>query len=530
MINNGLEADKPRTLKEFAETTGLKMEQAKKCFDGFGGYAPALASFAQSYTTLPDNFFEDKERAVKNAAVINAELKLIYKRAREIKERSGEGDKDVWGSYYKHLATLAPKQQEKQPPSAPPQPTEPPKSIFGFCSAAFPTQSPATVNFGFGEAPVNSTGSQTFGKPNFQGFGQAAKPVEKTNDKPRTEQVKYCKPKYFTGPFFDMPLFWEEEVEALCPLLNLNGGFLEENRGGLRGRLERWVTKASFYRQPVQYIEIDDEDEETVRVIIKDADRTFFHPDHRKKFVSFLNAMSHEFKAYGQAMSYLAGICLLVLNEEETAAVLRFVSKEYIPGHWAAEAVGFATSAWVVEHFMKRKFPDVAKHLEDLKFWPDTYLQKILTGLCVHVLSFKDLFVFLDLFIDGGINFLIKFCLAVVERFRSSILRVKSANDANTLYEIMRLDSKVTDSNDIKEILQRARLMELGDEELSIDVLRSKAFDEHVAPRLQRAPKTEAFEPCEVCNERKPKWWNEDIGAVCTECKEAAPGLTYTKY
>lgn len=58
--------------------------------------------------------------------------------------------------------------------------------------------------------------------------------------------------------------------------------------------------------------------------------------------------MYHEFKAYGQAMSYLAGLCMLVLNEQEAATVIRFVATQYIRGHWAEEAVGFSTNAWVV--------------------------------------------------------------------------------------------------------------------------------------------------------------------------------------
>ncbi|ESL11181.1 hypothetical protein TRSC58_01078 [Trypanosoma rangeli SC58] len=327
-----------------------------------------------------------------------------------------------------------------------------------------------------------------------------------------------------------MPLFWKEEVEERCPLLNLNNGFLEANRDLLRSRLENWVKKAGFFLQPVNYVEIEDDDEETTRVIIKDADRTFFHPEHRKKFVAFLSAMHNEFNAYGQAMSYLAGICLLVLSEEETAAVLRYVTKEHIPGHWAAEAVGFSTTAWVVEGFMQRMFPDVAKHLETLKLWPDTYLQKILTGLCIHVLEFKDLFVFLDLFMEGGVKFLIKYCLAIVEHFRSHLLRVKSAENASDVYAIMRLDAKVVDPHDVRDILQRAPLIDLGPEGETIDILRMEAYDRHVAPRLQRAPKTEAFEPCNVCNERKPVWWNDELGVVCTECKDGAPELTYVKY
>ncbi|KAG8343827.1 putative GTPase activating protein [Trypanosoma vivax] len=517
----------PRTLEDFIRVTGLKAEYAKKCFERFNGYAPALASFVQSHATLPGGYFEDKERAFKNADAINAELKLIYKKAREIRGVLGKDDRAVWQSYY--ASSAAPKSGPQKGLFGTVQSaadTAPSNFTFGFPSSVSAPVAGAGLNFGFGAVPTVPLSAPAAG-----GFGHPVKTEEKKNvaSAAAEKPVQYCEASHDTGPFLNMPLFWKEEVDAICPLLNLNNGFLQENRSVLRARLEKWLSKAAFYRQPLRYVKIEDEDEETVRVIIKDADRTFFHPEHRRKFVAFLNAMSHEFKAYGQAMSYLAGICLLVLSEEETATVLRFVAKEYIPGHWAAEAVGFATSAWAVEYFMKKKFPDVAKHLDELKFWPDTYLQKILTGLCIHVLNFRELFEFLDLFMEGGIEFLIKFCLAIVEHFRHDILNIKSSVGANALYEIMRLDSKMCSYKDIVDILHRAPLLEL-DGEVSISEVRSMVYEERVAPRLERAPKAVTFEPCELCNERRPQWWNDEIGAVCSQCKEGAPGLDYTEY
>lgn len=387
--------------------------------------------------------------------------------------------------------------------------------------------------FGFGQPlrPSTSTGDTqklvnekaaalTFVVPKKEDTSSAAS--TEASSKPASsakKEIRYTTPTHFVGPFFDMPRFWDTEVVARAPLLNLDHGFLAAHKDNLRPRLLRWVEKSSFYNAPVRYVEIADHDEDVVRVIIKDADRTFWQPEHREKLVAFLHAMYHEFNAYGQAMSYLAGLCMLVLNENETASVIRFVATEYIKGHWAAEAVGFATSAWVVEHFMQKMMPDVAQHLEVLKLWPDTYLQKILTGLCIHVLPFDDLFRFLDAFMQGGLRYLIKFCLAIVEHFRSNLLAVSSCNQANTVYEIMRLDARMADHIDVESIFERAAQMELGEEGDHLDVIRSQAYSKKVEPRLARAPKTDTFEPCERCEKRRPKWWNDDMGAVCDECK-----------
>jgi hypothetical protein len=229
--------------------------------------------------------------------------------------------------------------------------------------------------------------------------------------------------------------------------------------------------------------------------------------------------MFYEFREYGQAMSYLAGLCLLELTEAETAAVLRKVRKEYIPGHWAAEAVGFATSAWVVDFFMKKLFPDVAAHFNKINFWPDTYLQKILSGLCVHVLEFRFLFDFLDLFMQRGFEFLVRFSLGIVEVFQGALLS-KPAAKINELYEIMRLDKREVDPAVIPKIFAAASRIALGPDVHSMDLIRSQVYDEKLSKRMQRAAKAETFEPCQKCEVHRPKWWNDDHGAVCEACKE----------
>ncbi|KAK7202268.1 GTPase activating protein [Novymonas esmeraldas] len=781
----------PSTAADLRTITGLTEARAKECFDAFGSYAAALASFAQSFSSLPTDYFQDAALARINAQKINDELRAIYRIARELKTKSGKSDAEVWKMYpaeQQAAAAPAPKSAFGTAPPAKPfsgasaaafpgsgtngaskfsfgaftqsaQPTAPqtavlgeaPKSIFGaaapastvpavpgsgtngapkfgFGNVAAPSTSQASVlgetpksifgaaapasttpvvpgsgsngapKIGFGNvaapstsqasvlgetpksifgaaAPASTTpavpssgsnsapkigfgnvaapstsqasvlgetpksivgaaapastapavpGSGTNGAPKF-GFGSAAAPstppaqqasvlgeaaksalgastpvsavastatnaglkfdfgstaASSTPPTPRTsvlgeapaapisfgfgakvettttpssvapvagfgaaataetaatpasesKPVKYCEPTHFTGPYLDMPLFWEAEVVGRASLLNLNNGFVEAHKDELRPRLEKWVEKAAFYKKPLRYVEIEDEDEGVVRVIIKDADRTFFHTDHRRKLVAFLHAMYHEFHAYGQAMSYLAGLCMLVLTEDETAAVIRFVATEYLKGHWAAEAVGFATSAWVVEHFMQQKQPEVASHLEALKFWPDTYLQKILTGLCIHVLQFRELFDFLDAFMQGGLRFLIRFCLAIVEHFRTPLLAIKNSTEANALYELMRLDSRVADREDVLAILRRAPSIDLGEDGNSIDLIRSKVYEKHIEPRLERAPKTEAFEPCDVCEKNRPTWWNEHVGAVCDSCKTTLPDSDFEKY
>jgi hypothetical protein len=453
--------------------TGLKSSAIEALLTRFGSEAAVLASFVQSLKTIPDDMFDDKSVHVAMASEINKILKDVYAQARKTKEMKKCTDLEAIKAFTSEI-----------------------------CSQ--PAATAASSN-----------------------------PKEATDDDSSTrirEPRLLSAPQHDTGAFFGMPHFWSAEVEERAPLFNLDAGFLEKNRSELPQRIKRWLGGTSFYQTPVSYVAMDDEDEYYARVIIKDAHRTFFHPDHRKKFAMFLYAMFYEFREYGQAMSYLAGLCLLVLTEAETAAVLRKVRKEYIPGHWAAEAVGFATSAWVVEFFMKKLFPEVAAHFNKINFWPDTYLQKILSGLCVHVLEFRFLFDFLDLFMQSGFEFLVRFCLGIIEVFQDKLLS-KPAAKINELYEIMRLDKREVDPAIIPKIFAAASAIKLGSDAHSMDLIRSQVYDEKLAKRMQRASKVETFEPCQLCETGRPKWFTDDHGAVCDACKAklltSSPALAF---
>lgn len=557
-----------KTVADLRSITGLSEENAKYCFQTFGWYGAALASFVQSYETIPKDYFENTESARKNVEAINKEMKSFYATVRELKKKyPGKTDLELWKEAGSPLhktgeekkSTLFQFNNSASSMSFTEKPSFESSNAATSAANAFSTKDSKASSFGFGIAPVTTaetkTSTGTSSQPINFGFGTApvttttATGEKKSSDAAAKFEMKfvsegsvavqadkekklptYCEPSHDTRPFFEIPEFWDAEVEGGASLFNLDGGFLARNKDNLRPMLLKWVDKARFYLKPVKYVVMDDPDEETVRVIIKDADRSFLLPQHRSKLVSFLHAMQVEFGAYGQAMSYLAGLCMLVLTEEETAAVIRFVSSEYIPGHWAAEAVGFSTSAWVVEYFMKELYRDVALHLEKLRFWPDTYLQKILTGLCIHVLSFNELFEFLNAFMEGGQKYLICFCLAVVEHFRSNLLGIQSAVEASTLYETMSLNSRVCHVSDVRAILKRAPLINLGEDGEKISLIRSAVYEKHVGPRISLAPKVPTFEPCELCQKERPSWFSDDVGAVCTNCKAKHPEYAYESY
>eukprot|EP00742_Colponemidia_sp_Colp-10_P015301 GILJ01017452.1.p1 GENE.GILJ01017452.1~~GILJ01017452.1.p1 ORF type:complete len:291 (+),score=57.16 GILJ01017452.1:143-1015(+) len=278
----------------------------------------------------------------------------------------------------------------------------------------------------------------------------------------------------------------------------------------------------AFYGADVKYAPIKNRDEETARVIIKDAERTFFAPEHREKFAEFLHSMLQELNTYGQSMSYLAAICNLALTEKETAAILRKTAKEVLQGHWAAEAVGFASNAWVFEHILSKQQPEVAAHFKKINFWPDTYLQKIMSGVCVHVLPFNLLFDYLDKFMAEGLSYTMRFCLGITEIYRSQLL---ATEEFDTLFNIMRLDRTMITQDDVRRIMAAADKIDIRDFPLS--ELKSEMYNDKILPRMAKAPKTLEFEPCSLCEKEKPTKFCEEHGIACNTCAAKHPAAAW---
>lgn len=503
-----------------AQLTGLTPTAAERCIkENDGSFGVALASFVQCRHCIPDSYVADPKAAEANTDAINNALKGVYAAVQAyLAQNPDAGEDAAWASIDKSTVWVD---------AAKPAPTPGPNGPAAKPAAAAPAAAkPAAAQPAAAKpaAAAPAPAQPAAAKP---AAGGSVLPTPDAGASSSPPKARGPPPGRFTGCFLDMPKFWDEEVVANATLLTKNFGFLEKTgKEALRARMEKWVDGAKFYKAtPIDYVPIVDRDEEIVRVIIKDSVRTFFHDDHRAKFEEYLYAMRMEFGDYGQAMSYVAGICLLTLDEQETAAILRRCVKEFIGGHWSAEAVGFATNAWLWEAMLKKIHPDIAKHFDKLNFWPDTFLQKLFSGLGVHVLRFEELFPFLDEFFQGGLKWLFKYAFAIVEHFRDQILKVTAPEQINELYEIMRLDSRASEPEDHIAIFNRAKRMQVDEVLANMDIERMQVYNTKVAPRLARAPKTVAFEPCGICDTNKPKWWCDGCDvAICEECHKAEVG------
>ncbi len=100
-----------------------------------------------------------------------------------------------------------------------------------------------------------------------------------------------------------------------------------------------------------------------------------------------------------------------------TVCVLRAGGKQGKP-----EA--FARDAMLFERLLAEREPTIAAALRAAGVVPEAYAQKYFCGLCVHVLPFWALSVFLERFLEEGWRYLLKFALALVSMLAPRIQAV----------------------------------------------------------------------------------------------------------
>jgi len=289
---------------------------------------------------------------------------------------------------------------------------------------------------------------------------------------------------------------------------------------------------------------------ETPRIIYLDAERTFAQPHHRTQLIQFLTrVMSHLKGDYAQALSYVSGFLLLVLDEDTVLDIVLRLNKEdkYVPGYWKEEAVAAATDAYVFRHMMEHFFPKVATHLAKLNLFPENYCQKWFVGLCTQILPFEALYPFFDNFLTHGYTYLFQFGLSLIDMLQDELL---AANDFASVFALLRLyptKGIITNSPPKNTKLKNIDPVKLINHALDFEVydfdypkLRKDLFEKHLKERLAQAKayaeqaKKEADdsddddeegEDCEICHEMIPELQCAECDLkICEECHEKSKG------
>ncbi|KNH09364.1 GTPase activating protein [Perkinsela sp. CCAP 1560/4] len=314
--------------------------------------------------------------------------------------------------------------------------------------------------------------------------------------------------------------FIQVEVDNRAPLFDRNvRGWLQSNRESVSARVKQWVERIDqSYRTPLVLIPIptSEFDAETPRIIINDSTRTFHTARYQFKLATYLHSFWKECGSYSQSMSYLAAILLLSLNEQETAWIMRKVNSEYIPGHWAAQASGFNTSAFVWDKLLGEIDPEIQLHFQALNFLPDTYLQKIFSALCIHVLEFDMLYDFLDAFLMDGFPFLLRFAIALAVHFKPRLMTM-TAIKVNQCFDIMKMDAALVSRSDQLIVLESAKKMNISAYIPLLKAWRDDIYTNIIEPRMKKASGVE-YEPCVICEAEKPVFYCDACGILCAKC------------
>ena len=102
----------------------------------------------------------------------------------------------------------------------------------------------------------------------------------------------------------------------------------------------------------------------------------------------------------------------------------------------------FAREAMLFETLLTQRQPRLASTLRAAGVVPEAYAQKYLCGMCVHVLPFEHLCVFIEKFLQQGWRYLVKFALALVDTLEPRLMGV-AAGDSSAFLSLLRLDPAI---------------------------------------------------------------------------------------
>lgn len=280
--------------------------------------------------------------------------------------------------------------------------------------------------------------------------------------------------------------FWELERDA--SLLNLNYGYLESNTEQALDFGKRW----SLHLNTNKHIPLPSRRKSPAPILHRDVERTFVSQLNRSKLLRVLHTLSEYFNDYHQGLSYVAGLMLLVLDEESTVRILVELDSNpnYVQGYWRHEAVQFATDSYVFAAMMKHFLPAIDDHLHWRSIFPETYCQKWFVGFFVHVFPFQQLFSYFTTFCRHGYQYLFQIALSLLQQLQHVILE---CDDVASVYGLLRFDFQqlkkvgvVQQKEDFFKLSQSI-LDHADDFDLSlfnIPHLRQQQYQQHIASRI----------------------------------------------
>lgn len=280
------------------------------------------------------------------------------------------------------------------------------------------------------------------------------------------------------------PQFWEDEHDS--PLLSRNLGYVSlETADECCERAKQWidllgVNEAAPVDADFKRLEAERGTEDAIRIFSRDAERTWVPKDdavtqartlvRQKAHISNLEMIWFETRDYHQGLGYIAAFLSLFLEREDIVriGVNLHRSPKHSMGYFKGEPQAFVRDARVMMMLLEKQFPAVHAHLQKNGAVPEMFCVKWFVGLCVHVLPFRELVQYWDMYFTHGTHFVFKFALSYIKRFEKDILAAKSTSELMT---ILRCEEPAADWRICSLMAnQEGVFQEILDDSLSIEL------------------------------------------------------------
>ena len=286
---------------------------------------------------------------------------------------------------------------------------------------------------------------------------------------------------------FADPAFWSTEKDN--SLFALNRDFLSDEpaqTAAMTARFEGWrdavlahaTGPLPDYKPETPLPPIP---EGIDRIIKLDVFRTLRNPQYQRPLELFLAHCYVAFGDYAQALCLVAAVLRLYLSENDVFKMLAVINASdfYIPGYWKAEAVGYATDAYAIYDILEKHNPRAHQKLAAMHMFPETFSQKFLVALGIHVFPYELLVDVLEHFFKDGRSFLVRLMLAIMDVLEDDIVAAPQIND---VYAVLRLD-KIQPER-MRAIINHAAALETAP--FDLPAMRPAIYDKYLKQRLER--------------------------------------------
>eukprot|EP01088_Endostelium_zonatum_P006042 TRINITY_DN1814_c0_g1_i1.p1 TRINITY_DN1814_c0_g1~~TRINITY_DN1814_c0_g1_i1.p1 ORF type:complete len:378 (+),score=101.65 TRINITY_DN1814_c0_g1_i1:145-1278(+) len=316
--------------------------------------------------------------------------------------------------------------------------------------------------------------------------------------------------------------FFEKERES--PILMRDEGYIE--RVGIEQvikRVSHWPALLGLDKQeqkPIVWRKESEASAEILRIVQADAVRSFLTPEDRATMTKVLLYVSSRTNDYQQGMGYVCSFLLLFFDDETVARMLLqlYEDPKYIKGYWKAVAVECAIDANLFQDIMLSKQPQHPGFESFVKVssslpYPETYLVKWFSGLCVHFLPFESLVSFLDSFFAQGFRFLFKFANSAFEILKSDLINEKNQGK---LLETLRFE-RVSQAK-IESMLTLANTITL--DEIDWDSKRKEVYEKKLKQRIESSRAASQKKQTSDDEDDDDDDDDDEEGLVCMTCDD----------